>query len=399
MKTKFLRVFSVFLIAALTCVFFLPMREGVASTIAEDQARQKQLESELARIKKDQQKIAADLNEVRSDYNKRKEVVQLLYQEIASCREELNVLSDLILEYTALVDEKKARIEELNAQMEYNYALFKQRLVFAQESGTMSYIDFILGSHDLSDILARGEVINDMLDNDRRIIESLISDRKEVESAKEELEIALNACLEKKEEYDLRAAELEEKVAEAEAYAAELEGDLAAQEAKNAAELAEIAQREQDLAALSEQIKEKQKQQQQAYSGKFIWPLPLSFPGWISRGFTASNPRHTGMDIHVGGWANNGKIPALASAAGTVTRVGKYSDWGNLVVINHGGGYETYYAHLYDGSTKVKVGDYVQQGQEIALIGSTGHSTGPHLHIVFVENGVRVDPARFISHP
>ena len=68
---------------------------------------------------------------------------------------------------------RKAQIEELNQKIEHNYELFKERLVFAQESGTMSYIDFILGAEDLSDIMSRGEVINDMLAYDRQIIQEI----------------------------------------------------------------------------------------------------------------------------------------------------------------------------------------------------------------------------------
>ncbi len=398
MKKKFLRPVCAFLFFALTVALLLPIRSGLATTLAEDQYRYQQLQSELNRLKKDQQEIASQLAEAKGDLANRQRVVTLLYQEIDAYQEQLDLLSDLILEYTALVDAKKARITELNESMDRNYALFKERLVFAQESGTMSYIDFILGSHDLSDILSRSEVINDMLENDRRTIESLISDKVEVEAAKSELESALAACLEKKDEYDALMEERRQKLEEAEAYVAEIADDVNALAAQSAALAASRQKQQEDLEALAKQIEEKQRAQlgSASFTGDFIWPLPLSFPGWISQGF---HSRHSGMDIHVGGWANNGKIDVLAVAAGVVIRTGKYWDWGNLVVIQHNGVYQTYYAHMYDNSITVKVGDTVYQGQPIGKVGSTGDSTGPHLHIVFVENGVRVDPARFIHHP
>ena len=398
MKKKLLRPLCAILLFALTVALFLPVRSGLASTLAEDQYRYQQLQSELNRLKKDQQEIASQLAEAKGDLANRRRVVELLYQEIDAYQEQLDLISDLILEYTVLVDTKKAQITELNEKMDRNYALFKERLVFAQESGTMSYIDFILGSHDLSDILSRGEVINDMLENDRRTIESLISDKVEVEAAKAELESALTACLEKKDEYDALMEERRQKLEEAEAYAAEIADDVAALAAQSEALQASRQKQQEELEALAKQIEDKQRAQigSANFTGGFIWPLPLSFPGWISQYF---HSRHSGMDIHVGGWANNGKIDVLACAAGVVIRTGKYWDWGNLVVIQHNNVYQTYYAHMYDGSVTVKVGDTVAQGQPIGKVGSTGDSTGPHLHIVFVENGVRVDPARFIAHP
>ena len=161
MKKKFLRPVCAFLFFALTVALLLPIRSGLATTLAEDQYRYQQLQSELNRLKKDQQEIASQLAEAKGDLANRQRVVTLLYQEIDAYQEQLDLLSDLILEYTALVSAKKERIAELNESMDRNYALFKERLVFAQESGTMSYIDFILGSHDLSDILSRSEVINE----------------------------------------------------------------------------------------------------------------------------------------------------------------------------------------------------------------------------------------------
>ena len=134
--------------------------------------------------------------------------------------------------------------------------------------------------------------------------------------------------------------------------------------------------------------------------GKFIWPLPVTTPGYITQKF---HSKHSGIDIGVGGWVNNGKIPAISVAAGKVVRRGYYSDWGNLIVVDHGGGYLSYYAHL--ASMSVTVGQQVSQGQQVGKIGSTGRSTGPHLHLVIYAPvgargaSIRTDPLRFISYP
>ena len=100
------------------------------------------------------------------------------------------------------------------------------------------------------------------------------------------------------------------------------------------------------------------------------------------------------MDIHTYGL--NDRVPALSVLDGTVIRTGMYASWGNLVVVEHDNGYQTYYAHL--ARILVSNGQRVSQGQQVGLIGSTGNSTGPHLHIcVVTPSGARVDPLPYIS--
>lgn len=357
-----------------------------------------QLESQLAALKNQSAQLQEQYNEAMKDVNDQKTALSLLYDQIATYQKELETLSELMEEYTAYKVLKEKEIDDLNEQMNKNFELFKKRLVFAQESGTTTYIDFILGSDDLSDIISRSEVINDMLEYDRTIIENLIKDRQAIEAAKKEVELALENCAAKQAEYDAIVVELKQKQADAEERLAKLQADSEA--AKAAYNKANAAKKEVEdrLDEVIKQIAAESKGQQ--YTGDFIWPLPLSFPGAISQYFHSG---HSGIDIHVYGWANNGKIPALSIAAGTVVRKGYYSDWGNLIVVDHGGGYLSYYAHL--DSFAVNLGQKVSQGQQVGKIGSTGRSTGPHLHLVIYApvgpNGtsIRTDPMKYISYP
>ena len=144
------------------CFSFSASESVLAATDLKTQ--QSQLEAKLSQLKKNQEAIASSLAEAKSKTKEQAKIVSLLYEEIDSYQSQLDVIAELIEEYRAIVQEKKARIEELNAQMDANFELFKRRLVFAQESGNMSYIDFVLGSSDLADILARSEQINDLLE-------------------------------------------------------------------------------------------------------------------------------------------------------------------------------------------------------------------------------------------
>ncbi len=357
-----------------------------------------ELESELASLKNLSAQLKAQYDAARKEMNNQQQAVNLIYDQIDTYQQELETITSLIVEYTALASQKEKEIDQLNEQMNRNFELFKERLVFAQESGNMSYIDFILGSNDLSDIISRSEVINDMLEYDRKIIEGLISDRNQIEKAKEEIDLALKNCDEKQKEYEATLAELNAKRAEADSILATLKDNYnASQAAYSKAE----ANKKNIEKRLDEVIKEIARQSELQFSGSFRWPLPYTTPGYISQYWKGD--AHSGLDIAVGGWSNNGIIPALSIADGKVVRKGSYSDWGNLIVVDHGGGYLSYYAHL--DSMSVSLGQYVTQGQQVGKIGSTGQSTGPHLHLVIYAPvgyggaSVRDDPLKYVSYP
>ncbi len=391
------------IIALLLCLstlvsFSMLFTAADASTLAQDYETKNKLESELAAIKKKQSEINSGLKAAKDKVNNQIQTINLLHDEMEAYQKELETLASLIEEYTNLASQKEKEIDALNAKMNQNFELFKERLEFAQESGNMSYIDFILGSSDLSDIISRSEVINDMLENDRKIIESLLSDREAIEKAKEEIDIALKSCEEKQKQYEESVAVLEQKRKEEQAYLAQLKNDQAAQQAAYNRAQNSKKDLEKRLDDIIQQIADKSTG---SYSGDFIWPLPLSTPGYLTQKFKGA--AHSGIDIGVGGWSNNGVVPAIASAAGKVVRVGYWSDWGNLVVVDHGGKYLTYYAHLH--TISVSYGQQVSQGQQLGKIGSTGDSSAPHLHFVFYAPvgaggaSIRTDPLNYVKQP
>ncbi len=393
MKKK--RLLSLFLCIVMLMSTLL-MFGADATTLQEDIAAKNQLESQLKALEEERKQIADRLAAARADEAKAQEEINLLYDEISTYQQQLETQSALIAEYTALAQTKEEEINALNVQMNRNYDLFKERLIFAQESGSMSYIDFVLGSSDLSDIISRSEVISDMLEYDRKIMESLLSNKKSVEKAKQEIEIALANCESKQAEYQNTLQIMEEKRAELAKRLEELKDNRQVQESAMNRANATKKEIEDRVDKLVQEITSKT---QSSYNGTFCWPLPATNPGYFSRGFVEGY--HTGLDIHVGGWVNNGKVPALSIAAGTVIRCGSYWDWGNLVVVDHGGGFVSYYAHL--DSFSVSYGQHVSQGQQVGKIGSTGDSTGPHLHLTLyapTESGSkRVDPMKYLPNP
>ena len=390
------RILSLALCAVILIGTSLTCGSGVRAASLEQQ--KEQLESQLSSQKKEQQRIANLIAEAKKNINNQLEIIQLIYDEMHSIQEQQNTLVSLIVEYTELAKAKEAEIDFLNRKIDENFELFKERLIFAQESGSIGYIDFILGSSDLSDIISRAEVIDDMLQYDRKIIESLLEDKKKIEIAKLEIDSVLNSCEEKQAEYDSVVETLNLRKQEADAVLNELSGNQ--KELEQAQQIIANATKEteKDLDEINKQIAENSKPKPGPTG--FTWPLPVANPGYITQYFHSG---HSGLDIGVGGWANNGKVPAIAIAAGEVVRVGSYWDWGNLVVVDHGGGYLSYYAHLH--SINVSIGQKVSQGQQVGKIGSTGQSTGPHLHLVIYApvgaNGasIRTDPLKYVVFP
>ena len=387
------RITSVFLCASILCGSLLLCSTSNAATTAQ---QKNQLESRLEAQKKEQQRIQANLNKAKADVDNQLAQIQLIYDDMNACQNQIQLMDELIVEYRAIAKAKEAEIDQLNQQMDKNFQLFKQRLQFAQESGSMSYIDFILGSSTLSDIISRAEVINDMLSYDRKIIEGLDSDRKAVEKAKTEIEEAMKSAEEKKAEQEKLVETLGERKADADNLLASLQNDQ--QKLQQAYTLASEQKKkvEQELDAVIKQIAAENAAKANptpAPSTGFIWPLPLSAKQGFSRGYSGG---HSGIDIHTYGVRN--AVPAISIAAGEVVRAdhgnGWNGGWGNLVVVDHGGGYLSYYAHL--DTVSVSIGQKIAQGQQVGLIGSTGDSTGAHLHLTLYVAGRRVDPLLYI---
>ncbi|HBI04642.1 MAG TPA: hypothetical protein DDY49_11510, partial [Paenibacillaceae bacterium] len=128
--------------------------------------------------------------------------------------------------------------------------------------------------------------------------------------------------------------------------------------------------------------------------GQFVWPVRgtiTSYYGYRSDPFNGRSSYHDGLDI-----AAPGGTPIHAAASGTVTFAGTMNGYGNVVIIFHGNGLSSFYAHIRNGGIKVSKGQSVSQGQYIAQVGSTGRSTGNHLHFSVIKNGSKVDPMSYL---
>lgn len=346
--------------------------------------------SSLDAKKKDLQGKLDALSNDKSEAMARK---QLLDQQITNTAAQIQNTEAQIAEYAALITQTEEELAQAQEEEEAQYELFCARVRDMEERGTVSYWSVLFKATSFTDLLGRLDIINEIMDADQRVIDELQALQEEIETKKADLETgkaeeeAAKADLEaKKNELNTQRSAANAVIQQLTANENETEAVLADLEAEQDALWAE-AQR------LSDQLIAQQAangQSTKSNPGGYIWPVDSRYitstvGGRASPGGIGST-NHKGTDIGRVGYTSS----VYAAKAGTVIVSQYSSSYGNYVVISHGSGNTTLYAHM--SSRKVSVGQYVNQGDVIGITGSTGNSTGPHLHFEVTENGVRVNP-------
>ena len=328
---------------------------------------------------------------------------------------ELNSLNKQVTALNSRVAAKEAEIEEAEAELAASkederrqYESMKLRIQYMYEKGETSYLDLLFKSADLTQLFNRAEYISQIAAYDRKMLDQYEAASDEVAAREADLKaeheelVILKTNTEEKQKDAERL--MNEKTAELNSYnskiaasagsLSELEKDIAAQEDKIKAIEAEIRRKEEE--AKKAALAAGQKYNTVSIGNiNFIWPCPSSSRITSSFGDRESptegaSSSHQGVDI---GASTGSSI--LAAASGTVT-ISTYSySAGNYIMINHGGGVSTVYMHCSE--LLVSAGQEVTQGQVIAKVGSTGYSTGPHLHFGIRVNGSYVNPINYVS--
>lgn len=353
---------------------------------AEEQAQRQAEMNELEKRKQETKERIAELQKQIAEAKSKKEDVmgtktlldqrnQLLMDQIGDTQEQIDLYAQQITEY-----------EDMEAEQ---YALFCQQVRSEEERGSLSYWSVLFKATSISDLLNRLEFVNEVAEYDRNLIEAIRQTRENIKTEKAAMEEQEQLLAKQQDELQQQVDEAAALIAE---YAATQKGyeELAAAEEKEAQEI-------------ESQIKKLLETSDVTPSpGGFIWPVSTSkiitspMGGRVSPGGIGST-NHRGVDI--GGVGTTSA--AMATKAGKVILAktvvyGSYggSGYGNYVVVDHGGGYTTLYAHLT--SVSVSVGQMVGQGDTVGITGSTGNSTGPHLHYEVMINGVNQNPLDYL---
>ena len=325
------------------------------------------------------------MDQANKEYASAKEKKLAYDKQIDALQDDIDDVNDIISGLDTEIAEQNAKIDEYNTQLTKKKATFHTRLRALQYRGATSYFDVILGADSFSDFLLRITLVSDIINHDRDIMNEITQLRSNVETAKAAIVSKREEQESSRELLQSQQSYLDELASEQQSAMDELSDDI--EEYKEA-----IRQQEEETRKSASAVAENYTVAKRG-TGQLAWPVPAG--GYISSPFgyrseTAIN-NHTGMDIAIG--MGNAIV---AADNGTVSRViyGNYG-YGNYLIVNHGNGMSTLYAHC--SKIYATVGQSVSRGDTIAAIGSTGYSTGPHLHFEVILGGTKVNPAPYLN--
>ena len=406
-----------------TLIASLIPRKVNAATTSELQAQLDALEAQNDAIEAEmaalEEKMAANSDEIDSIVEQKNNIDQqitLTYTKIDNINDQIATYSLMIADKQDELDAAEARYAELNEKN-------RERIRAMEENGSLSYWSVIFQANSFADLLDRLNMIEEIAAADQRRLEEMNQAAKQVASAKEELSAQKEGLEATKAELDATQKKLDTKRAKADG----LLSDLLDKQAELYAMMDEwLASQE----AVSAEIAAKEAEYDEAWWAEYWatattaapesdsgggsssggssddyyvpdfsgegWLIPCNYVcvtdayGWRIHPFTGTESFHSGIDL--AGWEGT---PIYASRSGVVTTATSHWSFGNYVTINHGDGYSSLYAHMT--YFIVSEGEYVDAGEVIGYMGSTGESTGDHLHFSIYYDSSSVNPASLIS--
>lgn len=372
---------------------------------------------------------ASDLDDVNEQIEEKKDEIEGIQTEKSQTMSEVEDLTLQISEYQSQINDLDLKIEDLNtqiseaetkiAQAEEDYAeqekLLETRLVVAYEQGETSYLDVLLSSENIVDFISNYFYISELASNDAELLDDIQKQKEEIQKAKEDLE-------NNKRELDTSKASKQSVATQLQASKNEKDAKVSQLSADEKQAQAELEQFEEDkraiqaelarIAAEEEAARKKQEEESSSSGGGsntiitgnpsesgYIFPVAGLSRANINNKNYPSYKGHTGVDVNIN---VTGKSVVAVKDGTVVTSTalrnpnGSYRSYGEYVVINHHDGTMTLYAHMLSGSRKVTKGQTVKQGQVIGTVGSTGNSTGNHLHFEVLVNGKPQNPFLYL---
>ncbi len=329
---------------------------------------QKQLNAGI----KQEKQLSSQIKQLESQINAAEKEIDNLKGDINKTMQEIDVVMD--------------NLAALEQEMEIQNNNLQQRLRAMYKNGDVGMVQILLGSDDITDFMSNMDMVQKIYDNDIDVLKTMEDQHKQVEAQKQKLE-TLQANLESEKQ--------QEAVKQSSLQASR--GEVAALKEKVASNNEVLEDQIDELNAEADRLVEEIKKLQgnQAFvGGDFTWPSASSTRvtsdfGMRYHPILKVNKMHTGIDIGAKSGTN-----VLAANKGTVIKAGWNNSYGNVVMVDHGGGIVTLYAH--NSKLLVSTGDVVSKGQTIALVGSTGNSTGPHIHFEVRVNGEYKNPRNYL---
>ena len=405
--------------ALLAAVVFAASLPAYAVSQSEIDELQKKLDA-LEQQAQEQQDVINDLTSQKARFITRK---LALDNKIEINRQMIELIGEQIEIYDEIIGEKQAELDKALEKETAQTELLRSRIRAMEENSSYSYASFIFDSSSVTELLSRIGDVNDIMHYDKALEEEYMAAREDVESIKKSYEEVRHEQELLQKELDTKQAELDAQVEAAYTMIADIEtlSDDAQAEYEAIAEAEAEAEETLQEAIRKRAAEEAAKNAaNNANSGgasggsggnsggggssgggsatslsNLQWPVPsctliTSRFGYRVAPTTGASTYHGGLDIGAGMGAS-----IVAAGAGDVIYAGANGGYGNCVMIDHGNGVVTVYAHM--SSIGVSYGQYVTAGQYVGAVGSTGVSTGPHCHFEIRINGAQTDPAAYFS--
>lgn len=411
---KTLRSVFCALLAAAALAASLPAYAVSQSEIDDLQKKLDALEQQA----QEQQDVINDLTSQKARFITRK---LALDGKIEINRQMIELIGEQIKIYDEIIAEKQAELDKALEKETTQTELLRSRIRAMEENSSYSYASFIFDSSSVTELLSRIGDVNDIMHYDKTLEEEYMAAREDVESIKKSYEEARHEQELLQKELDTKQSELDAQVEAAYTMIADIETLSDDAQAEYDAIAEEEAKAEETLQeAIRKRAEEEAKRNQNNNSGgnsgggsggnsgggssgggsaislyDLQWPVPsctliTSRFGYRVAPTTGASTYHGGLDIGAGMGAS-----IVAAGAGDVIYAGANGGYGNCVMVDHGNGIVTVYAHM--SSIGVSYGQYVTAGQYVGAVGSTGVSTGPHCHFEIRINGAQTDPAAYFS--
>lgn len=361
-----------------TIIFILALQPVMASDLRKARNELEQVQKEMEQTKRTLQRIESERRGVTDQLAK-------IERDLDITKRELDKIQKQLIKTLEEVEVTKKELSDAEAKTIKQYDTLQVRMRNLFMNGPTSYLEILFSSTSLFELVTRFDLVKTILNYDITLLEQMEENRDyiaqkkaELEQKKSEIEIAQNQVNAKK-------RTMEANIASRERLLTQLEKDKKTYESA-------LNRLEEDSKKIEKLIKELLAKEMAGYKGSAVmkWPVPSSTRvtsdyGWRVHPVLRSRRFHTGIDVG----AQSGRA-ITAATHGTVIYTGWLGSYGQSVIISHGGGIQTLYAHM--SSISVKEGQEVREGQTIGAVGMTGLATGPHLHFEVRRNGSHIDP-------
>lgn len=369
-------------------VLIILLNSCVTNSFAEDLG---ELYTKQNEIQEQKNEATTKLEIVQSDLSETLQQVQELNENINNYQSQIDNLDQSIIELQDSITDLESRLEKAQQEYDTKKKAIDTRLVAMYESGETKYLDVLLNSKGLSDLLSNYYLISLLTDYDTNFLIEIEEQKKNIIKNKETLESNKKEITTKKEEKETTSIILQNTITMKNVYMAQLsEEEKQIQEAIDLyqAQLNEVESEimQITLANLGSDY----------IGGVMAWPVPgytviTSQYGMRTHPITGVYKLHTGVDLRAPIGAN-----FIAANSGVVVKVSESGAYGKMVMIDHGGGVSTLYAH--GSEILVQLGQTVNKGDTVLKVGNTGYSTGAHAHFEVRINGSPVNPIPYITN-